>query len=548
MTFNFFSKKTYSLWLLCSIIATALTGLIVGYDLCVVSVLIDSMRLDLHLCPLSPKVFTSSKTASDEKFVCMKESLIVSILYPGAAIGSLTAGFFAEKYGRRYTIMLSDVFFLFGSLIFMFGQSFLDILIARFLLGAGVGVGFVVFSTYIPEIAPAKHRGKLVAIQDAALSLGCFFSFCIISIVSVQFWHQLIGFLSVIAFSQLIGAIFLPESPRWLVKKGRTKEALQSLILLTPKPFHNTSSLSCAQEEEHHTQKCIAELELIENDVKHSQNLKHRGTISHLQFEDVPSHTLQKDTNNTRVSSTMSCSSSEKRNACFSWIQKQCQGFTNYLRFLRLYRKQLFIAIGCACAQNFMFGNNLIYYTVPILKKKSFVSDIRLFSFGVGLSKFCGILSAIFLVDKIGRRPILLWGSIVTCIGHVVFSILFYLLDKIGSQKILITSLIINFYIFIFSWNISWAGLMFVVASEVLPSAVRGIGISLTITTFWLLSFFFQLTFGILVHVLTFAGAFCLFALMNCFTILFVVYCIEDHTCQKLENIHDKSSEPNTVV
>lgn len=125
----------------------------------------------------------------------------------------------------------------------------------------------------------------------------------------------------------------------------------------------------------------------------------------------------------------------------------------------------------------------------------------------------------LFYLEKVGRRLPLLIGTIGTICCHVALAITFHVntFDKCPADghsdsttifphtgKSVAVMLLI--WGLMFCWNLSWAGLMFVVASEVLPSNIRGVGMGIAIAGFWILSFLFQLIFRLLILTITPTG------------------------------------------
>lgn len=640
----------YSWLLLFGVLSTSVTGIIVGYDLCVIAKVLNCIESDYQLCDANACTGCSGASGSTENVpppqaspvASVRTTLIVAILAPGAALGSLGAGVFADSFGRRASIMLADAFFIAGSLCFLINASYWSILLGRVILGAGVGVGFVVFSTYVPEIAPEEHRGKLVAFPDAALSLGCMLSYGITTIVPLSQWPMLVGAVGIVAVVQLVACLFLPESPRWLVRKGRKEEAVRTLLRLMPPPKHSKDSLSTldaldpnssiALQRSEHLRKCRAMVDTMEADIVSSRQVQchfvmksglpssksldndelendlakgepyferafpmassagvieiqrhaslcpnersaHETETTETSERSIPPAGRQKRSNslatggvgglisadpgnsvnetyenlsttpNTNSREHLSGQHTTKRGVLSTFLstllsawEASKMGCHTYSILCWKYRVPISIAVGCAVAQNLTLANTIISYTIPILRRAS-IPSLDFLSVGIGIAKFLGVVSAILLVDRVGRRPLLFWGSIVTFLCHILFAIFFGVLVWDSSADFARWGLLLVMYSFIYAWNISWAGLMFVVASEVLPSAVRGIGISLTVATFWILSFVFQLTIGLIMNLLTVPGAFGLFAGMNLLSILFVVFCVKDLARVPLEEV-----------
>lgn len=103
----------------------------------------------------------------------------------------------------------------------------------------------------------------------------------------------------------------------------------------------------------------------------------------------------------------------------------------------------------------------------------------------IGVAKLAGVCSAILVVDRVGRRPLLLLGTSLMLSSHFLFAVCFWLLEP--SRADIVESIgEWNLYVFIFMWNLSWSPLMWVVCSEVLPDEFRSMGMGLTFAVFWM--------------------------------------------------------------
>lgn len=224
--------STMTLLMVTVIVFSAITGLLMGYDLCVVAVVLEPIENEFNLCPaqsihtsahldglnstrrapdvLHELTFPSSSSSwlseddqsksqrsltpspcqmnahrnhptgrrvlrdeNDAFQSCGPKQMFVAIVSPGAAIGSFFAGFISDWIGRRPTLGLSDFLIMLGTFLMGFGSSFAVLLTGRFFLGLGIGTGFVIFSTYVSEISPDHRRGQLVSCQEVAQCVGC---------------------------------------------------------------------------------------------------------------------------------------------------------------------------------------------------------------------------------------------------------------------------------------------------------------------------------------------------------------------------------------
>jgi len=204
--------------LLRSTIVAALGGLLFGFDTAVISGTTDALR----------KVF---ELTSQQLGFTVASALI------GTILGAIAVGRPADRFGRRTTLIVMAVFYFVSAVGSAFPWDWYSFLGFRFLGGLAVGGASVVSPLYIAEISPARLRGRLVAVQQFNIVLGillAFFSNYLLAgleLGSVT-WRWMFGveaFPAAAFFFLLFG---IPQSPRWLVAKGRVEEAGQLLALL----------------------------------------------------------------------------------------------------------------------------------------------------------------------------------------------------------------------------------------------------------------------------------------------------------------------------
>ncbi|GAB1603025.1 solute carrier family 2, facilitated glucose transporter member 10-like isoform X2 [Argonauta hians] len=208
----------YRKFLLFSIATTAaLGGILFGYDIGVISGALLQLRRDFHLS-------------------CDQQSIVVSFLLLGAAIGALISGFLVDFLGRWITIMLNGFIFILGSLTISLAQSFHVLIIGRLLVGFAVSVFSVAECVYISEISPAKKRGQFVSLNEFGITLGLLLSYLVnfLYINVPHGWRYMFGLSCIIAILQILLTFFLPQSPRFLILKGKETQAAAVL-----RYFHN---------------------------------------------------------------------------------------------------------------------------------------------------------------------------------------------------------------------------------------------------------------------------------------------------------------------
>uniref|UniRef100_A0A0G4FFA5 Major facilitator superfamily (MFS) profile domain-containing protein n=1 Tax=Chromera velia CCMP2878 TaxID=1169474 RepID=A0A0G4FFA5_9ALVE len=223
-------------------------------------------------------------------------------------------------------------------------------------------------------------------------------------------------------------------------------------------------------------------------------------------------------------------------------------------RGLWQYRQQVVVAVGCAFCQNLTAANSVLYYSTDIFRLAGLNCPFTA-GVGVGVMKVVGVIASAWLVegDTWGRRKLLLVGTFGAFVCHLMFVAAFSMLpehpksferllsEAAGgaglSQPRGVILVLVTMYLYMFFWNFSWAGLMFVVASEVLPSGVRGQGMGLVVITYWLVSFIMQLTLESSFEVFTKSGTFALYAFLTLLALLFTYTYIPETKGKSLEEI-----------
>lgn len=154
----------------------------------------------------------------------------VSSLGWGAMAGNLCTGMLSDRYGRRAVLSLTAVLFFGSSLLAATAHSYPAFIVARILGGLAVGAAILTAPMYIAEIAPADRRGLLVATNQLMIVIGIsasFFSNDLILTTGAGSWRWMLGVEAIPALVFLALLTTVPESPRWLLARGRRREALE---------------------------------------------------------------------------------------------------------------------------------------------------------------------------------------------------------------------------------------------------------------------------------------------------------------------------------
>ncbi|KAJ8772791.1 hypothetical protein K2173_027968 [Erythroxylum novogranatense] len=161
------------------------------------------------------------------------EGLVVAMSLIGATAITTCSGVISDWIGRRPMLITSSILYFISGLIMIWSPDVIVLCVARLLDGFGIGLAVTIVPVYISETAPSDIRGRLNTLPQFTGSGGMFLSYCMIfgmSLTSSPSWRLMLGVLSIPSLLYLILAVFyLPESPRWLVSKGKMLEAKQVL-------------------------------------------------------------------------------------------------------------------------------------------------------------------------------------------------------------------------------------------------------------------------------------------------------------------------------
>eukprot|EP00933_Yihiella_yeosuensis_P033956 TRINITY_DN27544_c0_g1_i1.p1 TRINITY_DN27544_c0_g1~~TRINITY_DN27544_c0_g1_i1.p1 ORF type:complete len:466 (-),score=43.09 TRINITY_DN27544_c0_g1_i1:622-2019(-) len=187
--------------------------------------------------------------------------------------------------------------------------------------------------------------------------------------------------------------------------------------------------------------------------------------------------------------------------------------------------RALLLALGCGFFHAITGTNTMLYYSRNILQRIGLHMPL-LGTLSVDVMKLCGILVCVFAVERCGRRKLLIVGTSGIICGHLGLALAF----KADLDLFALVSLIV----LIFFWNISWSGLMLVVASEVLPATWRGIGLGAVYSLYWAISGLEEQTLNRLLEALTTSGTFLFYGVWSMTTLIFVIFYLPETGHRKL--------------
>jgi len=162
---------------------------------------------------------------------------IVSWMMLGAAAGAIAAGWMAARLGRKRSLLWGSLVFVMASMLCGMSRSVDALLIGRLILGVSIGVLSFTAPIYLAEIAPENIRGSMVSLYQLMIAIGVFLAFLSDTAFSYSGnWHWMLGIIAIPGALFFLGVFALPESPRWLMMRGRKDQATRVLTKLRGDP------------------------------------------------------------------------------------------------------------------------------------------------------------------------------------------------------------------------------------------------------------------------------------------------------------------------
>jgi sugar porter (SP) family MFS transporter len=374
----------------------ALGGILFGYDLGVIS----------GVLPFIGKLW--ALTSWDK-------GVITASLSVGAIAGALFSSRTNEALGRRRTIMVAAGIVIVGTLAAAFSPTFVLLVISRLIIGLGIGLSSSTVPTYLSELAPARLRGAMGALNQIFIVLGILIAFLVSYWLGpVSAWRWMFAGAIVPALILLAGLVFLPETPRWLVKNGQEEEARRVLA----SAHGNTVNLD-------------EEIATIHEVIR-------------LDTEEKPR------------------------------IRDLFSGFV---------RPMIVVALLLAIGQQFSGVNAINAYFPTMLIGLGFATQAALLS-GVllGVTKFLFTAWVVFVVDRWGRKPLLLLGNVIMVITLVAAGLVVLNVHDTGTRGIL---MLVMMVLYLVGYELGWGAVVWVMMAEVFPLKYRATGMGVSSVVLW---------------------------------------------------------------
>jgi SP family galactose:H+ symporter-like MFS transporter len=192
-------------------ILAALAGLMFGLDIGVISGATQFIQKDFAI---------NDKTVEH----------IVSAMMFGAALGALGAAWMSSALGRKKSLIIGAILFVVGSLLCGFAWSPITLILARVVLGLAIGIATFTAPLYLAEVAPEHIRGSMISLYQLMITIGIVVAFISdLAFSSTGSWRWMLGIIAIPGVLFLFGVFFLPDSPRWLMMRGRKPDAIKVL-------------------------------------------------------------------------------------------------------------------------------------------------------------------------------------------------------------------------------------------------------------------------------------------------------------------------------
>ena len=436
-------------------IFAALGGLLFGYDTGVISGAELFFRNEFSLSTFALEV-------------------IVSGVLVGAAIGAFIGGRLADLFGRRKLLIATAGIFALGAILCAFAPSAMILVAGRVIAGFAIGLSSSGVPVYISEVAPADARGWQVSLFQLAITVGILLAYLVdYAFAGIQGWRWMFGLAIIPAALFGGGMIFLPESPRWLLRRGDREAALKMLARI-----RDSADVD-------------SELREIEESIVKSPE---RG-----RFSDLFSPSLV---------------------------------------------PALVVGIGLAIFQQITGINTVIYYSPLIIQRAgiSSASGAILATAGIGAVNVIMTIFSMWLIDRKGRRPLLLAGIAGMAVTLATLGFVFRMQHQSAGLAWLA---VISMMAYVGSFAISLGPIFWLLISEIYPLSIRNSAEGIAAGFNWGANFLITLTFLTLVDKLGLSQTFWLYGLCAIAAGIFSYRLVPETKGRTLEQIeafwHDRN-------
>ena len=433
-------------------IVVALGGFLFGVDVAVISGAEQAIKQEWHL--------------SD-----VMHGLAIGMALYGTVVGALAGGLPASRFGRKKTLMGIGLLYLLSSLGSAWAPDVHIFMLFRFLGGLAIGASSVVAPMYISEIAPAKNRGRLVAIFQFNIVFGILMAYLSnywLQHLGENSWRWMLGVVALPSFVYCLLLLWVPESPRWLMVHRSDYQRARAILQVSD-PSGVEAALAALQQS-------IDE-------------------------------------------------------------EKQKESLASF--FSGRYTKAMMLAFLIAAFNQLSGINAVIYYAPRVFELAGLGRDAAfLQSAGIGLVNLIFTLLGMYLIDRIGRRKLMLIGSVGYILSLSAVAAAFHW----GWLGGLLVPVLL--FAFIAAHALGQGAVIWVFISEVFPNSVRAYGQSLGSATHWIFAALAASTFPALAQRFGPAPLFGFFAVMMVLQLLWVLWRMPETKGVPLEQLETQLQKP----
>ncbi|WP_241737481.1 sugar porter family MFS transporter [Neptunicella marina] len=411
----------------------------------------------------------------------------VSSMLLGCAVGAFFAGRLADKFGRRSILLVASVFFIISAWGSGVATGSFEFVIYRVLGGLAVGAASVMAPAYISEVAPARYRGMLTTVQQIAIITGLFMAF-----VSNYILADLAGL-----STQKLWMDY--EAWRWMFWMELAPACLFFLMLLFIPESPRFLVVSGRKDD----------------------------------AKDVLQKLYGDAAGESKVNEIDASLAADKHQPKLSDLFDKVTGKV---------RKIVWVGIGLAAFQQLVGINVVFYYGAVLWQAVGFdESQSLLINVISGAVSIAACVITIAVIDKIGRKPLLKWGSIgmSVTLGIMVYAFMNSDVDASGNLVLgsmgTVALVAANAYVFFF--NMSWGPVMWVMLGEMFPNQIRGSGLAVAGLVQWFTNFVITWTFPMLLTGVGLAGAYGLYTIAAVLSVLFVIKLVHETKGIELEDM-----------
>ncbi|KAG0338055.1 hypothetical protein BG004_007382 [Podila humilis] len=418
----------------------------------------------------------------------------------GALAGGLIGGTVQNVYGRLRTMFISNIFFILGALLLGLTGHQAQFIVGRIIIGFACGLGGVVAPTYVGEISTIKGRGTMGTMFQLLIVCGILISNLIgLGLSTPPLWRILLAINGIPALIQVFVLPSMVESPRYLVSKNRVEEARSSLQKLRGADANIESEFSD-----------MVQL-LLGHDSHTATPISTAPTTTPADstFEDAATKV------DPEVTVTSNRGGSPHHYSIPRLFKSECRGLAIIGILVHFFQQASGI-------------NGLIYYSTSFLGDVFGAGNSKYITVGVSVCNLLATIASVFLIDRVGRRTLLL----VSMGGVAVFSILLV----IGAYTDVGALVVVSVFLYTAAFAIGLGPIPWLLLSELLPTYALSPASAVATAVNWGTNFVIGLVFPTLNNALGNA-TFILFAAITVVGVIYVWYFVPETRARPIEEI-----------